>query len=115
MTWGHNAGVNPISLRRAHPNTEESSAYTYARLEAVVAELVDSRRQLQAENANLREKLLERETHVQSLDERLLEANQRRQDALKRIDDLIARLDQIDSTFEMAPSASFGRASKRTN
>ena len=104
-----------IPLRRADPNSKKSSAYTFDRLEAVVAELVDSRRQLQVDNASLRKELYEQGQRVESLDERLLEANQRRQDALKRIDDLIARLDQIDSSFEAAASAGFDRVSKRTN
>ena len=84
------------------PEGDESSGYSFERLEAVVAELVGSRRQLQLENANLREQLLEQGQRLQGLDERLLDANQRRQDALKRIDDLIAQLDQIDADFAAA-------------
>jgi hypothetical protein len=34
---------------------------------------------------------------VQSLEDRLLELNQLRQDAVKRIDDLIAQIDQLDA------------------
>ena len=81
------ARSDPISLR-AHldsRDTGEASAYTFERLETVVAELVDSRRQLQAENANLRRQLSDQGVRLQGLDDRLLESNQRRQDALKRI------------------------------
>jgi chromosome segregation ATPase len=89
-------------LRRANSDSEESGGYTFEHLEGVVADLVDSRRQLQVENANLHGQLREQTDRLQGVEERLLEANQRRQDALKRIDDLIARLDQIDTQFEAA-------------
>ena len=109
--WG-----DPISLARAHPDSEESSRYSFERLEAVIAELADSRRQLLVQNANLREQIAEQDERLQGLDERLLEANQRRQDALKRIDDLIAHLDQVDSQFlarRAAGATSTRPASKR--
>ena len=93
------ARSDSISLQRVHPDNQETSAYTFERLEAVVAELVDSRRQLQAENANLRQQVHEQGQRLQGVENRLLDANQRRQDALKRIDDLIARLEQIDLQF----------------
>lgn len=95
-------GSNPISLRRANLDGEESGGYTFEHLEGAVAELADSRRQLQVENANLLSQLSDKTERLQDLEERLREANQRRQDALKRIDDLIARLDQIDAQFEGA-------------
>ncbi len=104
-----------ISLQRVNVDNEESGGYTFERLEAVVAELVGSRRQLQAENAKLREQLHEQGQRLRGLDERLLEANQRRQDALKRVDDLIARLDQIDLQFEAAAGGTSAGASKQAN
>ena len=100
-------------MRRAQRDRTESSAYTFERLEAAVAELIDSQHQLKAENASLREQLLERDRRLQGVDERLLQANQRRQDALKRIDDLIASLDQIDAQF--AASVPSGSASTSTS
>jgi len=56
--------------------------------------------QLQAENDKLCQELQDRERRVRTLDEALLEANQRRQDVLKRVDDLISQLDQLDGRFE---------------
>ena len=106
---------DPISLRRVRPESEESSGHTFERLEAAVAELADSRRQLKAENVNLRDQLHEQGQRIQGLDERLLEANQRRQDALKRIDDLIARLDQIDSRFGTSGAVRTNNVSRRTD
>ena len=93
-------GSNSISLRRTHSDSDENGSYTFEHLEGVVAKLADSRRKLQVDNGNLRSQLRDQTERVQGLEDRLLEANQRRQDALKRIDDLIARLDQIDSQFE---------------
>jgi chromosome segregation ATPase len=106
-------GSNPISLRRADLDDEESGGYTFEHLEGAVAELADSRRQFQVENGSLRGQLRDKTQRLQDLEERLLEANQRRLDALKRIDDLIARLDQIDAEFEAAEQNP--RGSKRAN
>lgn len=61
-------------------------------MEKLVARL----RALRTENAGLRALLQER-------DERLRELNQRRQDAIKRIDDLVVQLDELDERLE--PSA----------
>jgi chromosome segregation ATPase len=65
-----------------------------------VAALVASHEQLRGENAELRQSLREKERHIGRLDEKLLTANQRRQDVGKRIDDLIAQIDQLDAQFE---------------
>jgi septal ring factor EnvC (AmiA/AmiB activator) len=74
--------------------------YNFARLERAVAALVDSHERLRNENVALRHDLLESERRVRHLDEQLLEANQRRQDVGKRIDELIAQIDQLDAQFE---------------
>ncbi len=60
---------------------------------------------LASENVRLRSELEQRELRVRSLDDELLEMNQRRQDATKRIDDLIAQIDQIDARLESASGA----------
>jgi len=65
-----------------------------------VAALVASHEQLRGENDELRHTLREKEQHIGRLDEKLLAANQRRQDVGKRIDDLIAQIDQLDAQFE---------------
>jgi chromosome segregation ATPase len=65
-----------------------------------VAALVDSHERLRSENVALRHDLLEREQRIRHLDEQLLEANQRGQDVGKRIDELIAQIDQLDAQFE---------------
>jgi septal ring factor EnvC (AmiA/AmiB activator) len=64
-----------------------------------VRSLVEKYRVLQGENASLRADLEERDSRVRSLDDQILEMNQNRQDAAKRIDDLIAQIDQLDERF----------------
>ncbi len=75
-------------------------AYDLARLERVVAALVESHRLLQRENTALRSDIEEKGRHLHVLDGRLLEANQRRQDVAKRIDELIAQIDQLGAQLD---------------
>jgi flagellar capping protein FliD len=58
--------------------------------------LVESNGRLRDENANLKRGLSEGANRIRMLDSDLLAANQRRQDAYKRIDELMAHLDQLD-------------------
>ena len=76
-----------------------ASAYDFDRLETAVKALAESRGELRAENDRLRAQLEDQAQRIQILDERLLESNQRRQDAVRRIDALVARLDQLDAEF----------------
>lgn len=66
-----------------------------------MAVLVLRYEKLQSENVELRRTLQEQEQHVRGLDAKIREANQRRQDVGKRIDDLIAQIDQVDARFEV--------------
>ena len=59
---------------------------------------------LQGENVALREELNGRDSRIRSLDDQILEMNQNRQDAAKRIDDLIAQIDQLDARFGASSS-----------
>jgi septal ring factor EnvC (AmiA/AmiB activator) len=72
----------------------------FERLDRLVRSLVEKYRLLYAENASLRADLEERDSRIRSLDDQILEMNQNRQDAAKRIDDLIAQLDQLDARFD---------------
>jgi len=67
--------------------------------------LVGSHERLRDENTALRRDLFDREQRIRHLDEQLLEANQRRQDVGKHIDELIAQLDQLDAQFESQEEA----------
>lgn len=71
------------------PVAEPAPLYDLARLERAVRAMVEERRSLQTENERLKAELAAR-------DDDLRELNQRRQDAFKRIDDLIAQLDRLD-------------------
>jgi septal ring factor EnvC (AmiA/AmiB activator) len=77
-----------------------SRAYDLHRLENAIAALVESHRSLQAENAALREQIDASNHRVRDLDEKLLQANQRRQDVAKRIDELIAQIDHLGVQFD---------------
>ena len=66
------------------------------RLELAVEALVESHGRLEKENAALRSDLADARRHARELDGQLIAANQRRQDAYKRIDELISHLDQLD-------------------
>jgi peptidoglycan hydrolase CwlO-like protein len=50
----------------------------------------------------VRGELGDREHRIRGLEAQLLEANQRRQDAGKRIDELISQLDQLDAQIANA-------------
>jgi peptidoglycan hydrolase CwlO-like protein len=69
-----------------------------------VRSLVDKYRVLQGENASLRVDLEGRDSRIRSLDDQILEMNQNRQDAAKRIDDLIAQIDHLDERFSASSS-----------
>ena len=58
--------------------------------------LVAQQEALRSELSAVREDLGERNLRIRTLEAQLLEANQRRQDTSKRIDELIAQLDQLD-------------------
>jgi septal ring factor EnvC (AmiA/AmiB activator) len=65
---------------------------------------VEKYRVLQVENASLRADLEGRDSRIRSLDDQILEMNQTRQDVAKRIDDLIAQIDQLDERLGASSS-----------
>jgi chromosome segregation ATPase len=74
--------------------------YDFERLERGVHSLLHQQDRLQSENAELRRKVSEKNLRIRHLDEKLLQANQRRQDVGKSLDELIAHIDQLDAHFE---------------
>jgi chromosome segregation ATPase len=90
----------------AIPDSESktSKMRSFERLDRLVRSLVEKYRVLQTENTSLRAELDERDSRIRSLDDQILEMNQNRQDAAKRIDDLIAQLDQLDARFSASLS-----------
>jgi chromosome segregation ATPase len=75
--------------------SDQDSDYDFERLERAVTALTLEHANLKSENQGLREKLDERDCRLGALDERLLEMNQRRQDAIKRIDELVSQVDLL--------------------
>jgi septal ring factor EnvC (AmiA/AmiB activator) len=85
-------------------SASERSAYDFERLERAVSELVRAGRRQQEEAESLRRRLQEKNGRIRSLEEQLLEANQKRQDVAKRIDELISQLDHLDTQLGAAGS-----------
>ena len=83
-------------LRGAIIPGDKHSGYDFARLERAVAALAEDYRSVLEESVVLRSELEDRSQHVRALEGQVLEANQRRQDVVKRIDDLIAQMDHLD-------------------
>lgn len=90
--WGDGRG-GPIP-------ESKSDKYDFQRLERVVAELAAAYRHQRAENAGLRREIEQRSQRIRAFEGKLLEANQKRQDVAKRIDELIAQIDQLDASFD---------------
>jgi septal ring factor EnvC (AmiA/AmiB activator) len=70
--------------------------YDFDRLERAVSDLAEAHRRQRDENAVLRRKLEEQARRLRALEGQLLDANQRRQDVAKRIDELISQLDHLE-------------------
>lgn len=88
--------VRSAARRGVVISSSSSSSYDFDRLESAISALVKSHGQLREDNAALHRDLEESQRRIRSLDSELIAANQRRQDAYKRIDELIAHLDQLD-------------------
>lgn len=72
--------------RVAEPGTD---GFDWNRLDRAVRALV-------GQQDALREQVAHRDERIRRLEAQLLEANQRRQDTVKRVDDLISQLDALD-------------------
>jgi chromosome segregation ATPase len=56
-------------------------------------------------NGALRGEVEEKSKRIRALEEELLTANQRRQDVIKRVDELIAQIDQVDVQLQSLEEA----------
>jgi translation initiation factor 2B subunit (eIF-2B alpha/beta/delta family) len=65
-----------------------------------VTKLIERHRQLVRENTTLRSALEEKYRRVRELDVKVLDANQRRQDVVKRIDELITQIDHLGAQLD---------------
>jgi hypothetical protein len=95
--------VNPADPNE-EPNAAQSAAEDsapadrvgdLARLERGVRKLVEQLQATQLQNQELQRDLETRESRVHELEAEVLAVNQRRQDALKRIDDLVQLVDRV--------------------
>lgn len=68
-------------------------AFDFTRLEHGVAELLSEKQRLSNENETLRAQLADQNQTIGELDQRFTMQEQRRCDALKRIDDLVAQVE----------------------
>ena len=94
------APIGDPAIRAAAP------VYDWNRLERAVGALAAQHEALRKEVRALRGDVGERNQRIRVLEAQLLEANQRRQDTCKRVDELIAQLDQLDAQLASAePSA----------
>ena len=98
---GANPSIGAKPSMAAKPDVAaEDRVYDLRRLERVVAALVSSHQRLQQENAALRADIDRNNRRIRGLDEKLLQANQRRQDVAKRIDELIAQIDHLGAQLD---------------
>lgn len=66
--------------------------------------LIEQHEAHREELLELRKQVAERDQRVQSLEAELIDANHRRRDTGKRVDELIAQLDQLDAQLAGAES-----------
>jgi len=84
-------GISPVETQL------KSARNDFERLEQAVRMLVQQARELRAEKVTLNRELAARDRVVRELEERLLDARQLRHDAIKRIDDLLSQVDNLDA------------------
>lgn len=73
-----------------------SRGYDFGRLERAVSKLVKQHERAVRRNGQLVEEMERRDQRIRVLEEELLASNQCRLDVVKRIDELIAQIDQLD-------------------
>jgi len=82
-----------------------NSKYDYPRLQRAVEALLEAHDHLRRENEELRETLEQRDGRVLDLEGALREQQQRRADAIARIDALVGELENLDGRLERAEEA----------
>lgn len=67
------------------------------RLESLVSSLIARYEALSAEHVQLRHGIKDRDARIKALEAQLVDSNQTRRDAAKRIDDLLAQFDRVEA------------------
>lgn len=70
------------------------------RLEALVRALLQRFEALRRENSELRERVARSEARLRELDSEALASRQTRREAVKRIDELVAQIEQVEADLE---------------
>ena len=73
---------------------------SFERLERLVRDLVERHLALRKECSTLQRTVAERDARLRSMDARVRELNQSRQDAVKRLDELLAQLARVEEQIE---------------
>ena len=111
LTTFTRSGYDPVERSGGFPlksATKEviSRGFDFERLERAVAALVEQHERMQKSTRELRTGIRERDERIRRLEEELLEANQRRKDVGKRIDELIGQIDQIEAGLQASEDES---------
>ena len=83
----------------------QNAKYDYPRLQRAVEALLEAHEQLRRENEEFREALEQRQGRILDLEGALREQQQRRADAITRIDALVGQLEDLDGRLERAEEA----------
>ena len=99
----HLAARSPNRKNRAAKGANRElreQPFDFARLERAIRALVERKQQLQSKNAEMHAALEDRDHTIRSLELRIMEGSQRREDALKQLDELIARVAGLEACCE---------------
>jgi chromosome segregation ATPase len=83
-----------------HPGLVDATRYDLDRLERAIRQVLAQQQRLVDENESLRRRLQGRDAEVERLESELAASRQRREQALKRVDALIAELDRLDGLLD---------------
>ena len=104
----HPANPSVTSPTRENDGAYATPVYDLDRLERAILALVEDHARLREERAAMRRSLEERSARITRLEGELLEANQRRQDVAKKLDELIAQMDALDAQLASAEGGEIG-------
>jgi septal ring factor EnvC (AmiA/AmiB activator) len=89
-------GYDRVRLRGGEPIPEALDSHDFKRLEQAIAALVDKHRRAQVQIAALRRELADCDRRIRGQQQEIRQLLERREEAVKRIDLLVAELDRLD-------------------
>jgi septal ring factor EnvC (AmiA/AmiB activator) len=90
------AGSDVLDATPSTPAPRGAASAAFDRLDAVVGELVGRHAALRDENAKLAVELAARDRRIEELEGELRRVNHSRREASRRIDEMIAQIDQLE-------------------